>query len=320
MVVKLKPIVDRHAYSRHITRELMNVWRSCLFDKLLSIIRPIEQYFNDINVLMDAISKHKIRYVDGGFVGKFNAQISKELVKLGAKFDKRKNKYMISRDKLPQSIKHAISMAHLSTLQMYKEVLDFLNSYNPRQMLGLIDDVLDWPLHIMLEDLGEQARKTIENAIKVKVQFFEDDERRFKQQYSEDIKKSVKNFTDQQVVRLRQMVENSLLHGAEDEPLITSIQKEFNVTYNKAKFLARQETGLLVAKYRQLTYNRVGINKYQWSTSHDERVRKMHKDLDGKIFEFDNPPTTNEKGDKNNPGEDWQCRCQPIPIFDNVVQ
>ena len=45
----------------------------------------------------------------------------------------------------------------------------------------------------------------------------------------------------------------------------------------------------------------------------------MHKDLDGKIFEFANPPITNEKGDRNNPGEDWQCRCEAIPIVENMV-
>ena len=35
-----------------------------------------------------------------------------------------------------------------------------------------------------------------------------------------------------------------------------------------------------------------------------------------KIFEWDNPPITNEKGDRNNPHEDWQCRCEAIFVID----
>lgn len=79
--------------------------------------------------------------------------------------------------------------------------------------------------------------------------------------------------------------------------------------------MARQETSLLTAKYRKLRYTDVGITKYRWSTSHDDRVRKRHKELDGQVFDFEAPPIVNEKGDRKNPGEDFGCRCQAIPII-----
>ena len=290
-----------------------------LLCELISIIKPIREYYNSSSALVDAIMDHKIQYVNGMFVGKFNAKISKELVDLGAKFDKRKGGFVIDRMKLPSNVRHAVAVASLATMTMYKKVLQLLESFNPSTLVSTLNEELDIPLDEILEDLDDQKRRTVEDAIKIKVRFSPAEKQRLKQVYTDDMNKAVKSFADNQIVKLRQLVEKSLFEGLGDKALLDAITKQFNVTKNKAAFLARQETGLLISTYRQITYGRVGITKYKWSTSHDERVRAMHKDLDGKIFEFNSPPVTNEKGDHNNPGEDWQCRCTPIPVFEDVV-
>ena len=68
----------------------------------------------------------------------------------------------------------------------------------------------------------------------------------------------------------------------------------------------------------------VGITHYKWSDSGDEDVRVCHKSLDGKIFAWDTPPEMWYKSKKKgrvmtgrycHPGEDIQCRCCAIPIF-----
>ena len=72
----------------------------------------------------------------------------------------------------------------------------------------------------------------------------------------------------------------------------------------------------MVSKYRQIRYEDVGIRRYMWSTSGDVRVRHDHKELNGKIFYFDNPPITDKAtGARNNPGEDFGCRCVAIPVM-----
>jgi uncharacterized protein with gpF-like domain len=40
----------------------------------------------------------------------------------------------------------------------------------------------------------------------------------------------------------------------------------------------------------------------------------MHRALDGTIQDFKNPPITDKYGNRNNPKEDFGCRCQAIPI------
>lgn len=311
-----RPIIDKIIYTRKIFRILLSVFYNELFGKLFAAIEPIEEYYNDKTILIDAIMKRRIQFVDGKFIGSFNAAISKELVKLGAKFDKRSKVFIIDKFKLSIEVTHAIAVASLASLTMYKKINDFLNNFDTSTLISTLNDELNIPLDEIMEDLDDQKRRTVEDALKIRVHLSPTERQQLTDGYTNDMSLAVKNFADEQVVKLRQLVEKSLFEGLNDQNLVDAIQKEFNVTKNKAMFLARQETGLLVSAYRKVTYSTVGSKQYKWSTSHDDRVRTMHKELDGKIFSWDDPPVTNEKGDRNHPGEDWQCRCQAIPIFE----
>jgi SPP1 gp7 family putative phage head morphogenesis protein len=98
------------------------------------------------------------------------------------------------------------------------------------------------------------------------------------------------------------------------------IRESFGVTEKKAKFLARQETGLLMAKFKESRYTESGIHQYKWRCSAGSAkhpVRPSHKVLDGRVFRWDTPPITtapDEPQRRNNPGEDFNCRCVAIPI------
>ena len=92
--------------------------------------------------------------------------------------------------------------------------------------------------------------------------------------------------------------------------------QEKRVSKDKARFLARNETSLLTAKYRQIRYEEIGIDKYEWSAVMDKRTRHLHKELNGKIFDFRNPPIIDaHTGQRGNPGETYNCRCLSIPII-----
>ena len=89
------------------------------------------------------------------------------------------------------------------------------------------------------------------------------------------------------------------------------------MSQRKAKFLASQETRLLTSKLKEVRYKDVGIDEYIWQTvkgTPEHPVRPMHKKLNGTKQRFSSPPITNEKGQRNNPGEDYRCRCVARPI------
>src|SRR6185503_2248240 len=103
--------------------------------------------------------------------------------------------------------------------------------------------------------------------------------------------------------------------GRRFEALARDIENRLDVTQRHAEFLALDQTLKLNANITQARQQAAGIEKYVWTTAGDERVRETHKDLDGETFSWDDPPVTNEDGDRNHPGEDYRCRCVAYPVL-----
>ncbi len=116
---------------------------------------------------------------------------------------------------------------------------------------------------------------------------------------------------------VRGVVRIATTRGTRVETLSKALEARYDVSASRARLIARDQT---VKANSALTFERhkeAGITRYAWSTSRDERVRKMHADLEGSIHEWADPPITNAKGDRNHPGTDYQCRCVAIPILDD---
>jgi SPP1 gp7 family putative phage head morphogenesis protein len=103
--------------------------------------------------------------------------------------------------------------------------------------------------------------------------------------------------------------------GRRYESLAKDIEARLDVTQRKAEFLAIDQTLKLNADITRARMGAAGITEYVWTTAGDERVRPTHEELDGETFSFDDPPVTNEDGDRNNPGEDYRCRCVAYPVL-----
>ena len=132
---------------------------------------------------------------------------------------------------------------------------------------------------------------------------------------------------EKDIKSLRETLKKFVLEdGYSNKSIADYIQKNYKTTQQKSIFLARQESSLLLAEYTKTQYLDLGITKYKWLTARDERVRDYpknngsggnHKDLDGLIFSFSDPPITNLlTGDRHNPGEAFNCRCVASPILE----
>jgi SPP1 gp7 family putative phage head morphogenesis protein len=134
--------------------------------------------------------------------------------------------------------------------------------------------------------------------------------------YTESQKLNIKNWQPEQIERLRNMVEKYQT-GPMDDSLINIIMREWGVTANKASFLARQETSLFFSKFSMNRASAAGVRRYRWSTSHDERVRVSHRELNGTIHGVDDPPVVDPRtGRRAHPGEDFNCRCAAIWVLE----
>jgi SPP1 gp7 family putative phage head morphogenesis protein len=102
--------------------------------------------------------------------------------------------------------------------------------------------------------------------------------------------------------------------GRSIESLSADIEERFGITSRHADLIAADQCLKLNADVAHERMARAGITEFVWTTAGDERVRTSHDDLDGETFSFDDPPVTNEDGDTNLPGGDFQCRCVSYPI------
>ena len=126
----------------------------------------------------------------------------------------------------------------------------------------------------------------------------------------------IKRLARSQVADLRGILEHAERVGSRVEVVRREVKERFKVARSHADLIARDQVLKLNGQITKQRQKQAGITKYRWSTSKDERVRKpFHQDLEGKIFSWDDPPVTDRKGNRNHPGDDFQCRCVAIPVL-----
>lgn len=132
----------------------------------------------------------------------------------------------------------------------------------------------------------------------------------------------ISNLTNNTIDNIETLLFEQIPRGQSYRDLQDKIKQIFTTSDSRAELIARDQTTKLYAKINISRYKEVGLTSYYWRTAKDERVRKDHNGLDGQLFSFDNPPITctegKRSGERNNPGEDIQCRCWPEPILPEV--
>lgn len=98
-----------------------------------------------------------------------------------------------------------------------------------------------------------------------------------------------------------------------DMPLEKRLVERLGVSKSRAKLIARDQVSKLNATLSEERHKAAGSERYEWSTSGDERVRSRHVEIDGNIYRY-GEPTDAEDG--LGPGQPIGCRCVGIAIFD----
>lgn len=120
----------------------------------------------------------------------------------------------------------------------------------------------------------------------------------------------ITSIPDQYFEKLGDAVGKNMERGMRFEDLAKEIERIGDVTESRAKLIARDQTSKMNGAFNQARQTSLGIDKYQWQTSGDERVRHDHAMNDGETFRWDKPPPT------GHPGHEINCRCVAIPVFD----
>lgn len=314
-----QPLKDQ--YWTDIEAQLKAVFYDLTFKPLVEILRKATPQTTELTnaggnllSLVAAIRTGRVQYSQGVFSGDFNVAIAKDLKTIGASFDLRSRVWRLTVGDVPDFVR-AEAARYQSTAKAtgdeIKRALDDIQ-INLERNVAEVDIDAEATIRAI-----EKGWKKAAKALQVQPTLTPEARQRLAEDYNKNLKLYIKDFSQQSVKNLRGAVEDNALDGYRFDKLIEDIRHRYGVTANKARFLARQETGLFMAKYRKERFSQAGVRRYRWSTAHDERVRDSHKHLNGRVFAYSDPPITDRaSGAKNNPGEDFNCRCVDIPILE----
>lgn len=324
----LQPIKETTQDYEAIERQIKEILKREIYAPIMKMLgRPKNTLQNSMDDLLDAIRYGRIQFYRGQFSGRFNAAISKELKSLGAQWDKSTRTWRLSQSSLTQEIRNAILASESRFQQKMAGIDRHLSDILPEEIAGQlkIDHLLDSTLWRVERDFNASLKN-----ITVAPQLTKEQRKRIASEWQNNLKLEIKDWSKKSIVELRKKMQESVFAGNRYETAVKTIQKSYDVSANKAKFLARQETGLLMAKFKETRYQDAGVQKFIWKCVQGtpaHPVRHSHKACDNKIFRWDNPreldknglvsPSGQHKpGENKNPGEDYNCRCYAKPIVE----
>lgn len=89
-----------------------------------------------------------------------------------------------------------------------------------------------------------------------------------------------------------------------------AIAAAMGITKKRARRIANDQLHRLSIALTAIRNQQMGIETYIWQTREDDRVRRVHRERNHKVFRWDTPPFDGA------PGMPINCRCLSVPIVD----
>lgn len=127
----------------------------------------------------------------------------------------------------------------------------------------------------------------------------------------------VKTIPQESLSKMRNIVMDGYRNGETTTSIVKKLQRAYSIERRHAQLLARDQIAKLNSNIAQQQQRDAGVEEYIWSDSDDARVRPGHHRLNGKRFRWDDPPIVDDRtGRRCHPGEDYECRCVALAVFD----
>lgn len=326
-IIELKPVRETTSDYDAIEKEIRDVLRKKIYlpimrlltgkDEVKTILANSRDYDGSTGYLTRALRQGYVSFSRGVFSGRLSAKVSKQLRDLGAVWDAKTKTYRILKSELPPEVLDAAELGTGAYLRRLAKVEEQLRKILPAEVAE----------SVKLADMFDQTIFKVDGAITdsfgvlaINPPLSAKARRIVAEEWEENARLYIRNFTKSETAKLRTMIRANALKGVRFEHSIAAIQKSYGVTERKAKFLAKQETSLLMSKFKKARYTEAGSNEYKWrcvAGSPKHPVRPSHKKLDGSVQRWDSPPITTAPSQpirRCHPGEDFECRCTAIPI------
>jgi SPP1 gp7 family putative phage head morphogenesis protein len=128
----------------------------------------------------------------------------------------------------------------------------------------------------------------------------------------------ISNLPEQIISGVESSIVNAVQKGMRSEDLAEELEKKFGMNEDRAAGIARDQIGTVYGQINAARQQELGITRFKWRTSRDERVRDEHeareRESEDNPYSYDDPP------DGELPGEPINCRCYAEPVFDMLEE
>lgn len=322
-ITAIKDFKIKEAYTKLVEKALFSYLWEGIYKPMFEImgIKPIKAK-NSFNVIIEALREGKIIYADGGFRAKTkftNAQ-SSQLIKWGAVWDKSQKMYRLPESKLPDELRVTLAEAQINAENQIKLLQGYIEQVELNMPYIVESMVFDNEVKTILDDAGNEVKKNVKHLNVIEPELSEAQKSEIARTYTENVRGYVlKDFANERIPEMRQKIQELVLKGYRQDKVQELLEKEYGIMSRKAKFLAQNETSIMLAEYKKVTYQEMGFDKFIWRTITDGRERDLHKQLNGTVWRYDNPPIIDERtGNRGLPGQTYNCRCKAVPYMDDT--
>lgn len=101
--------------------------------------------------------------------------------------------------------------------------------------------------------------------------------------------------------------------------LAKEILRTGEVTASRANLIARTETTRVATELTKARAEHIGSNAFIWRAVMDADTRHRHRELNGNVFHWADPPVAGENGEHYLPGCGPNCRCYAEPVLPDLI-
>lgn len=311
-ITAIKDFKIKESYANLIRTKLWSYLWEGIYKPLFEImqIKP-QKAQNSFDPVVEGLREGRLYYVDGGFKAKdkfTNAQ-SLQLQKWGAKWDKYQKMYKIEQERLPQQIQVTLAQSQILAKQQIQLVQNYLKEVQANMPYIIDSMVFDNEVITILDDAGNEVKKNVKHLNVIEPELSIEQKREIARTYTNNMRDYViKDFAQERIPEMRKKIQELVLKGYRPDRVQELLEKEYGIAGRKAKFLAQNETSIMLSEYKRVTYQEMGFDKFIWKTITDGRERELHKQLNNTTWSYDNPPVIDERtGQRGLPGQTYNC-------------
>jgi SPP1 gp7 family putative phage head morphogenesis protein len=132
----------------------------------------------------------------------------------------------------------------------------------------------------------------------------------------------ITNISNDIATKTEKTVTRALTSATLTDDLAKDLDQQFGYGETRAKLIARDQIGKLNGQITASRHKDLGVSRFIWRSTNDERTREEHSDFEDESeedpFSYDDPPI-DDSGEAVLPGEPILCRCWAEPVLSDLL-